>query len=674
MRRVGLAAWVTIAVVACGSTPAIQLPPPSGDEGGATSRADGSVPGADAAPDASTPVEASAGDVGTSPDTGSPDTGAPPDPFGALQALPGFCSADQWCFRFPTPTGNDYSKVHSTGPDDIWLSGRHGTVLQWNGKTWKRHILDVGGLTTYLPMGAIAGTGPNDVWIVFGDTLQHWDGTTWTAAYTATGLTQLYNVWEAPDGTVFSTSSDTDVLVRAPGATTFVPTPDGCNCTLYSVWGTSSSDVFFTTIGSIVHYDGKQFAVTPYGSTETAGSYQGVAGDTWVAGDDGTVMHWDGKSWTSVPSGLPQYWVVTSVGYVASDDVWWWAQQDSAHSAFLHWNGKTIETTTIDTTWLSVFFNDAAIIDGRWWLVGGEGKVFTRSDQGTLEAIINPVTDSSITSMWATSPDNVYFATGVEFMHWDGTKYTDDTTVRPNDIDGVHHSDGTDELWSSTFEAYTSDGDLMYDAYLLHYDGSTWTKSAPVTSNGNEHYLFTGVHALGPDEAMAVGGNGMIYYWSNGAWTALQSGTTNDLYGVWGPDADHLYVVGTNGTLLQWNRANPTVFTPDPTLPPTTNDLTRIHGAGGITWVVVNGTETVLENAGSGWQTVTLPFAPVYVYAISATDVVFSAEDSGHVGRWNGTTVSVEDTGHEATVRSFYQVPGGPMLAGSGYGALLTHP
>ena len=54
-------------------------------------------------------------------------------------AMPALCSADRWCWRDPRPAGNDYDHVYASAADNVWLIGQHGTVLQWDGVTWRAH-------------------------------------------------------------------------------------------------------------------------------------------------------------------------------------------------------------------------------------------------------------------------------------------------------------------------------------------------------------------------------------------------------------------------------------------------------------------------------------------------------------------------------------------------------
>src|SRR5262249_11191899 len=151
---------------------------------------------------------ASLSDAGTSIDAG------PPDPFTALRALPGQCSVDRWCWKWPTPHGNDYIRVFSTAPDDIWLTARQGTVMQWDGSRWIFHHPPA--LTGQPPLEfpmAIGGNGASDMWLVYGTALEHFDGQAWTVRdQLPTGGNPNYNnIWASPEGDVWVTISNGSV-------------------------------------------------------------------------------------------------------------------------------------------------------------------------------------------------------------------------------------------------------------------------------------------------------------------------------------------------------------------------------------------------------------------------------------------------------------------------------
>src|SRR5262249_10302203 len=148
--------------------------------------------------------------------------------------------------------------------------------------------------------------------------------------------------------------------------------------------------------------------------------------------------------------------------------------------------------------------------------------------------------------------------------------------------------------------------------------------------------FIASVYPLGPDEAMIVGGQGTAIHYRNGALTPIASGTTNDLFSVWGPDADHLWIAGNSGTLLQWDRANPGVLTVDASFPVTSDPLHTITAAGGVTWISVeNGLHVWMKPAAGAWQQVDTHVAPYAFVALSATNVVIAATDSGIMSRWN---------------------------------------
>ena len=51
-------------------------------------------------------------------------------------------------------------------------------------------------------------------------------------------------------------------------------------------------------------------------------------------------------------------------------------------------------------------------------------------------------------------------------------------------------------------------------------------------------------------EIFAVGSAGAISHFDGSAWTTMETGTTEDLYGIWGSAVDDVVAVGRNGTIL----------------------------------------------------------------------------------------------------------------------------
>ncbi len=209
---------------------------------------------------------------------GAPDAGPPADPFVAIQKLPGICTSTGWCWRIPTPTGNDYDNVFATDPNNVWLTG-WDLALQWTGQAWISHHLPV---LTDLPEGqrvfAIGGTAATNMWLVYGSALEHWDGTAWTIVESQPlgGNPAYGTIWVAPDtGDAWVTIS-TGHVEHFHG-TTKIDDLVACNCFLGKIWGTSSTDIYLTSIGRQLHYNGTSFSII--NSVGTFAGWQGAPGD-----------------------------------------------------------------------------------------------------------------------------------------------------------------------------------------------------------------------------------------------------------------------------------------------------------------------------------------------------------------------------------------------------------
>lgn len=608
-------------------------------------------------------------DPGPGPDEPMPPA-APADPFVKLTELPAACTGDRWCWKTPAPSGNDYAKVYSTAKDNIWMIGAHGVVMQWNGKEWRFH-------SPTQPAGhprvgyayAITGLGPKDMWILIGSTVQHWDGATWTIkdVLAPDGLVTFNSLWEAPNGDVWVTLSNGTVSKQVAGGI-FERISTGCNCFLGSIWGTAPDNFWITTLpGNILRSDGRTF-LTAYSGGTPIGSFSGTGkDDVWVTGQDGAMVHWNGTAWTPVESGLTSGFLGATAALAPDDVWWWWASNSSATSGFVHWDGRTITRTPVDTSALGVFLHSTAIIDGRWWLVGGAGAVYTRLGNDAVTPVVNPQV-ISLQSMWGTSIDNMYFATGGQILRSNGrTLTTMQPVVAASSISGVRTARG-DELFGVGFEI--TEDRSAYIANAFHYDGTSWTKAQLERAPIDEHRYFTKVWALAAGEAIAVGYGGIAYYFANGTWSRILTNVTTDLMGVWGSDAEHVWLSGSQGTLLKWQRSNPTVAVSDPTLT-TADDLGVIHGAGGVAWIST-GDGVLKGTALGGWTKIATPFAADGLFAIDADNVVISSGAQSHLARWNGSAFVLEDNGSAAPTPVLFQPPGGPLLAG-GLKTLVQH-
>ena len=72
-----------------------------------------------------------------------------------------------------------------------------------------------------------------------------------------------------------------------------------------------------------------------------------------------------------------------------------------------------------------------------------------------------------------------------------------------------------------------------------HFDGNQW---APMTVPNVP--LLVWAYGFGPDDVFAVGLDGAVVHYNGDAWQTVESGVTEDLWGIFGFSRDELWIVG----------------------------------------------------------------------------------------------------------------------------------
>lgn len=130
----------------------------------------------------------------------------------------------------------------------------------------------------------------------------------------------------------------------------------------------------------------------------------------------------------------------------------------------------------------------------------------------------------------------------------------------------------------------------------------------------------------------AVGNKGAVRRWTaQQGFTVINSGTIQDLYGVFGFDEDksNLWIVGESGTLLK--RQPGSNFAPEEVAGMGTNHLRGIDGSNGQVWVVGD-KGTVLMNNGGMWTKLPPQASAANLTAVRATSqTVLLAGEGGVV-------------------------------------------
>jgi hypothetical protein len=128
------------------------------------------------APPVDGPSGTPAGGLAPSPDT-APPADAPTPPGLDDDAASTLDWNGEWEWLAPKTTSYAFRAAWAAAPDDLWLVANEGVVVRWDGKSQARVVYrgpSDGSLK------AIAGRGPNDVWVAGSNHVAHWDGEHWS--------------------------------------------------------------------------------------------------------------------------------------------------------------------------------------------------------------------------------------------------------------------------------------------------------------------------------------------------------------------------------------------------------------------------------------------------------------------------------------------------------------
>jgi hypothetical protein len=168
---------------------------------------------------------------------------------------------------------------------------------------------------------------------------------------------------------------------------------------------------------------------------------------------------------------------------------------------------------------------------------------------------------------------------------------------------------------------------------------STWEWEAPSTADD-----LLAVHALDADTVFTVGSNGTILRTNGGTLTKLQAPTRARLLGVWASDVNDAWAVGEGGTLLHFDG----ISWATSHLHDTSLDLVGIAGtAEDDVWAIGRDatSSTVLHWDGATWSTRDAGLASgdlLHAVVADTTLGVWAAGDAALVVRWDDVNETFE--------------------------------
>ena len=356
--------------------------------------------------------------------------------------------------------------------------------------------------------------------------------------------------------------------------------------TMYSVWGSSPSDVFVgAEDGLIYHFDGASWSREDTGVGVAIESLHGSGpNDVWAGGR--SFLYYDGSAWSLVE---PQIGGIMGI----------WAA--SPTSVFV------------------LSFSGVYQFDGSQWT------------QTLSDSVLGPrhggVTTNYFTDIWGRSSSDVYaLASEGALFHFDGESWSEGKVSEVSGNEAVSIDGGPDgDMWIT--QAFGP---------MLRGDGLTWT---PVLDASNNNVYKVAISSAGEGVAVGLGGHyfqlegdewrpgwsGFLgYEYSLEAITPLDGGLacfcvrassylqlrgaavtaepfdTLRVRDAWSPNGDDVFVVGANGavrrrTAGQWHADATGVDAP----------LSAVHGSSPTDVWAVGEQGTILHFDGAVWT----PFA-----------------------------------------------------------------
>ncbi|MDM8558970.1 hypothetical protein [Candidatus Parabeggiatoa sp. HSG14] len=113
--------------------------------------------------------------------------------------------------------------------------------------------------------------------------------------------------------------------------------------------------------------------------------------------------------------------------------------------------------------------------------------------------------------------------------------------------------------------------------------------------SGTNNDLF-GIWGNSNNKLFAVGNNGTIIYYNGTDWTSQQSNTLEHLYGIWGNSATDVFAVGLNGAIIHYDGSQWNVSQSN-----TNQDLFGIWGSSATDVFAIGSQGTIIHYDGNQW-------------------------------------------------------------------------
>jgi hypothetical protein len=562
--------------------------------------------------------------------TGGPDMGATDHRS---------CLTASWCWENPLPQPSDLHAVWGSSASDVWAAGLYGTVVHYDGTTWRQ----VPSGTT-VNLTGLWGRSASQMWAV-GDkgTILYWDGTRF--APQPSGVTLgLSRVWGG-GGTVWAVGAN-GTLLKGDG-TSWQSVTLPISSTLFDVWGSDGNDIWvLAQSGTTCHYGGTSWTCHQDFSTGTPTTLVGLGkNDLWALSRDGQAWHFTGAAWEYKSLPAINVWRA----YVLAPGN---ALAVGSAGKVLAWDG---------TSWRAPSFNVAGAPDlydvwgsdpAHTFVVGDHGTLL-RYDGTNVKAMNTGFAGTEVRALWGTADHDVWaFTADGHARHFDGSSWTDSTLPS---VGYAAAGRAGNDLWVGTDSGR-----------VLRYDGSKWT--AVVTSDTK--YPITGVFIAAPDRVVTVSASS-VQFWDGTRFTVAYSPPLSHyLFSVWGSGPNDLWVGGDSCTYYHYYKD--TSWTTG-TLPGCSGAILSIHGTGpSDVYLAEDTTSQIYHYDGTRVTAIATGGAGSGHVVMSTPTKTFFGTYGGEIFTGSGTTFTstVKTSGGIST---FANLGGSRVWAGGEGGNILSY-
>ena len=505
----------------------------------------------------------------------------------------GISRYDGTSWRFDRTVGFSPLAITGTSLNAMWIVGTQ--ISRFDGSAWTRETVTQNGTLR-------AATTAENISFAVGDNGQilRRDASGWRTMTSGTTATlRAVSAWNS--GTVFA-AGDRATMLRL-NADAWTPVNIGRSGDIYALLVRGPNEVYAAGFDAnsayIVRFDGSSWTVMTRDAASRVYGFIAAGSNVFAYGDAGLVQRLDGDRWVRDTP------VANAYGFRSG-----WGDQTSSVVGGFNANSRARRNGTWTTVNLSPAYSGIWAASPSFIVGGGAGGAIDLFD-GTRWSTMRAESANVIRSIWGSSERDVW-AVGSDtlMLRYQGTSWERVPVATGGSLWAI---------WGASRDTVYS---VVDNGEILRFDGTSWRTIFRSPAG------LRAVHGANGRVVYAVGDGGRIWRYDGRLWTQEESGTTDQLTGVFAPDSVNAFAV-TSTQFLQ--RANGTWrSTPAPA---------------GLTLSWVNG---------------------------SGRDDVY-AGGSARVYRFDGTSwINVDPSNTAGTTLSSHVFPGGGMILGSYFRRIVS--